>query len=61
MTTDKVSIRWKLCAYFILFAISLLLMLWFMQTVLLDSIYAVYTKETMKAFSDTIEENIDNP
>ncbi|MBE6881814.1 MAG: HAMP domain-containing histidine kinase [Ruminococcaceae bacterium] len=61
MTTDKVSIRWKLCAYFILFAISLLLMLWFMQTVLLDSIYAVYTKETMKAYSDTIAENIDNP
>lgn len=36
-------------------------MLWFMQTVLLDSIYAVYTKETMKAYSDTIAENIDNP
>ena len=32
-----------------------------MQTVLLDSIYAVYTKETMKAYSDTIAENIDNP
>ena len=32
-----------------------------MQTVLLDSIYALYTKETMKAHSATIAENIDNP
>ena len=61
MTSDKVSIRWKLCAYFIGFAVSLLLILWLMQTVLLDSIYALYTKKTMEAHSETIAENIDNP
>ena len=61
LTSDKVSIRWKLCAYFIGFAVSLLLILWLMQTVLLDSIYALYTKKTMEAHSETIAENIDNP
>lgn len=37
------------------------MILWLMQTVLLDSIYALYTKETMKSHSATIAENIDNP
>lgn len=32
-----------------------------MQTVLLDSIYAIYTKETIKRNSEIISENIDNP
>ena len=32
-----------------------------MQTVLLDSIYAAYTRQTLKAHSETIAENIDNP
>ena len=32
-----------------------------MQTFLLDSIYALYTKETMKSHSEIIAENIDNP
>lgn len=61
MTSDKVSIRWKLCVYFIAFAAFLLLFLWLMQTVLLDSIYAIYTKETIKRDSEIISENIDNP
>ena len=39
----------------------MLIILWLMQTVLLDSIYALYTKETMKEHSKTISENIDNP
>ena len=59
--SDKVSIRWKLCVYFIGFAVSMLLVLWLMQTVLLDSIYALYTRETMKEHSKIITENIDNP
>ena len=61
MTSDKMSIRWKLCAYFIVFAVSILLVLWIMQTVLLDSIYAFYTSETIQKHSETITENIDNP
>lgn len=61
MNENKISIRWKLCFYFIVFALSLLLVLWLMQTVLLDSIYAFYTKETMKSHSQIIAENIDNP
>lgn len=39
----------------------MLLIIWVMQTFLLDSIYAFYTKETMKGHSKTISENIDNP
>ena len=39
----------------------MLIVIWLMQTVLLDSIYAFYTKETMKSHSETIAENIDNP
>ena len=58
---DKVSIRWKLCAYFIIFSSLLLLVIFLMQTVLLDSIYALYTKESMKAHSEVIAENIENP
>lgn len=58
---DKVSIRWKLCVYFIVFTVFMLLVFWLMQTVLLDSIYALYTKETIKQHSKTISENIDNP
>ena len=58
---NNVSIRWKLCVYFIIFALSLLMILWLMQTVLLDSMYAIYTRHTMKTLSETIAENIDNP
>lgn len=61
LTSDKISIRWKLCLYFIIFAFLLLAILWFMQTVLLDSIYASYTRQTLKAHSGVIAENIDNP
>ena len=61
LTSDKVSIRWKLCKYFIILAVILLIILWFMQTVFLDGIYAFYTRETMKSHSETIAENIDNP
>ncbi len=43
------------------FAVSMLLILWLMQTVLLGSIYALYTKETMEDHSKTISENINNP
>ncbi len=39
----------------------MLLVLWLLQTVLLDSIYALYTKETMKEHAKIISENIDNP
>lgn len=61
LTSDKISIRWKLCTYFIFLAVFLLVIIWLMQTVLLDSIYALYTKETMKSHSKLIAENIDNP
>ncbi|MBQ2899044.1 MAG: hypothetical protein IJE28_04815, partial [Oscillospiraceae bacterium] len=61
MMNNNVSIRWKLCVYFIIFALSLLMILWLMQTVLLDSMYAIYTRHTMKTLSETIAENIDNP
>ena len=39
----------------------MLLILWLLQTVLLDSIYALYTRETVKVHAETISENIDNP
>lgn len=39
----------------------MLLVLWLLQTVLLDSIYALYTRETVKEHAKTISENIDNP
>jgi len=61
LTSDKISIRWKLCSYFIIFSVLLLLVLWLLQTVLLDSIYALYTKNTMEGHSKTIAENINNP
>lgn len=60
LTSDKVSIRWKLCIYFVGFSLSLLLILWFLQTVLLDSIYAVYTEKSMRNHAATIAENINN-
>ncbi len=37
------------------------MVLWFMETVFLDSIYAFYTKKTMLSHSELIAENIDNP
>ena len=61
MTSDKISIRWKLCLYFIVFAVLLLAFIWFAQTVLFEGIYAIYTKQTLKSHSETIAENIDNP
>ncbi len=61
MMSDKVSIRWKLCAYFMIFSVLLLLILWLMQTVLLNGIYGLYTRITIKQHAETIEENIDNP
>ncbi len=58
--SDKVSIRWKLCAYFVGFSVFTLLVLWLMQTVLFDSIYALYTESAMKNHAKLISENIDN-
>lgn len=60
MMSDKVSIRWKLCAYFVGFSVFTLLVLWLMQTVLFDSIYALYTESAMKNHAKLISENIDN-
>ena len=61
MTSDKISIRWKLCFYFISFASLMLIILWLLQAVFFDRIYGAYSKYRLIAESAVIADNIDNP
>lgn len=61
MTSDRVSIRWKLCFYFILFASLMLIILWLLQAVFFDRIYGAYSKHRLIEESAVIADNLDNP
>lgn len=54
------SVKWKLFMYLCLFAGALLLALWLLQIVFLDSFYKAYKRAELKKTAQLVEDNIDN-
>ena len=54
------SVKWKLFVYLCLFAAALLLALWLLQIVFLDSFYKAYKRAELKKAAQLVEDNIDN-
>ena len=61
MTSDKISIKWKLCLYFILFTSLMLAVLWLLQGMFFDRIYGAYSRYRLIKESAVIADNIDSP
>ncbi len=60
MKLEKMSIKYKLFFYLVLFAAVMLVMLWFFQIVFLDDFYRYIKINNIKSSAETIEKNIDN-
>ncbi len=58
--SDKLPLRWKLCAYFMVFSVFILSILWIIQTFLLDNLFYLYERISVENNAKIIEENIDN-
>lgn len=54
------TIKWKLFLYLCLFAGVLLLLLWLLQIVFLESFYKAYKAREIQKAAETVEENMDN-
>lgn len=49
MKHEKISIKWKIFFYLLLFTVCLLVLLWFFQIVYLDSFYKMITKNNARS------------
>lgn len=56
MKGKKLSVKWKLFLYFVLFAGIVLVLLWLFQTVFLDEIYQMIKTQELKASSARLEQ-----
>ena len=54
------TIKWKLFLYLCLFAGVLLLLLWLLQIVFLESFYKAYKAREIQKAAETVAENMDN-
>lgn len=59
MKAEKISMKWKVFGYFLGFTIVLLVMLWFMQTVYLDTFYRQIKEQELKKAADYVLENVE--
>ena len=53
---DVNSIKFKVCLYFIIFAVLLMLVLWFLQVLFLNTFYVTMKKAKTEKVVTTIEE-----
>ena len=60
MKRSGISIKWRIFAYFLLFAAMMLVLLWLFQTVFLDSFYKASKMGEIRACSNAISVNADN-
>lgn len=60
MKASKHGIKLKLCVYFLVFTAINLILLWFFQTIFLDSFYKSIKTRNIKSCADTIASNIDS-
>ena len=60
MKREKLSIKWSLLGYLILFNALLLVILWFLQTVYLDRFYKKIRKDDLGTVRNKILKNIDD-
>jgi len=56
----KISIKWKIFAYFIGFSIISLVLLWIFQIVFLNDFYKFIKINQLKTYADSLTSNIDN-
>lgn len=61
MMNRKISFRHKLFIWFVLFSGVSVVLLWLMQTVFFDKVYAFYKEQVLKNQSAVIADNVDNP
>ena len=57
---NKVSIKWKLFGYLVVFVGFMLVLLWLFQTVFLESFYKAIKTQNIKSTAESIVRNIDN-
>lgn len=60
MRLDKISIRWKICFFFVLFSAVMLMLLWLFQTVFLESFYKGIKTRNIQSCAQSIVDNINN-
>lgn len=58
MKPKKISIRWNLFSYFVLFSIIMLILLWVFQIVLLNDFYKSIKINELKSYSAELSKNI---
>lgn len=58
MKRDRVSIKWKLFFYFMLFTAIMLLLLWLFQVVFLDGFYKAIKTQNLKDCGESIAQNV---
>lgn len=61
MMNKKISLRHKLFFWFVVFSGVSVVLLWLMQTVFFDRVYAFYKEQVLKNQSAVVADNIDNP
>ena len=59
-TRRPLSIKWKLFTYLCLFAAALILVLWLLQVVFLESFYKAYKTREIRRMAGVVADNIDN-
>ena len=60
MKHDRISIKWKIAFYFVLFAAIMLVLLWLFQIVFLNSFYKSIKTQNIKSCAESIISNVDN-
>ncbi len=57
---NRMSVRSRICTYFLLFTALLLALLWLFQIVLLPDFYRIQNMRSLTSSTDTVTRNIDN-
>ncbi len=60
MKASKVSVKWKIFSYILIFAAAMIVLLWLFQIVFLDDFYQAIKQGEIKGIAQMIEQNIDN-
>ncbi|WP_302762128.1 sensor histidine kinase [Christensenella hongkongensis] len=60
MKSSKISVKWKIFSYILIFAAAMLVLLWLFQIVFLNDFYQAIKQGEIKKIAQMIEQNIDN-
>lgn len=60
LNKQKHSIKLKLCIYFLIFTITILILLWLFQIIFLDAFYKAIKTQNIKSYANIISANIES-